>query len=245
VKAKNVLSIIAVVSAGTAAVLTAKNYIKLRAARQKNSLGIDWKYLNDSPGPTQFVKRKATELRLGCQRFARGYDYSQFRNFRGHLDDLIIEQLRWLIKNRHGSPDIADDMTDDEIFRSKDSRYIIQYDENDEEDNSVHEKFTAILKEMLFHFEQSKDEYCLEENEFLDSADFDFNSPKDVKDNTAAPDAPDEVYEFNNMFADQSKEAVTIRKRCLYREREIERYQYEHHKKALAMLAKYYIYLWD
>jgi hypothetical protein len=223
-------------------ILIAKEVIKSRAAKQKGTLGIDWKYIRDANGFFNTAGRIRYELKLACQRFTHGYDRASFQNFHNYLDDLIMVDLRHMIEHRSGSPHIDNDMDDDEMLHSKMSR-TLRSDDDDVEDKQFHENFTVILKEMLFHFEQSKDEYCLEKNEYEDSVNCDFASAKNKKD--AGKKGPVKLYAFDDMFADKSEEAQAMRRRYSDRQHEIERYQAEHHSKALQMLQKYYDYLWD
>jgi hypothetical protein len=237
--------IIAVVITATVffvAILIAKEYIKIRAAKQRGILGIDWKYIWSADNLPEAAGRIRAEWHLAHQRFAHGYDSSMFQNFHNYLDYLIMADLRHMIEHRGGSPHIADDMDDDETFHSKTSRTLHSDDDN-AEDKEFHENFTVILKEMLFHFEQSKDEYCLEKNEYEDAVNINFVSTKNKKE--TGSNGPVILHSFDDMFADKSEKAQAMRKRYFDRQHEIERYQAEHHSKALKMLRKYYDYLWD
>ena len=132
----------ALITAGTAA----REYIKNRAKKQEHSmtLGIDWKYIYLNNGVIDGLKKLKTEVKFGLQRFVKGYDYSMFMNFCDFMDLLIIEDLHYMIKYRKGSPPLDYDGTGT----------IIPADEID--DN--HERFTKILKDMLYHFEKSRDD---------------------------------------------------------------------------------------
>jgi hypothetical protein len=178
-------------------IFAAKKYVRIHAEKQKGALGIDWKYIRDSSNFFNAAGRVAAELKFAFQRFSHGFDHRMFQNFHNYIDYLIIEDLRYMIEHRSGSPHIEEVM--DETSRTLSS------DGDDEGDKKFHRHFMEILKEMLFHFEQSKDEYCLEKNE--------------------------EPPEMLRKYSD--------------RQHEIERYQAEHHSKAMKMFQMYSDYLWD
>jgi len=116
-----------------------------------------------------------------------------------------------MIKNRHGSP-VMDGWTEEDC----------------------HDKFTVILKKMLYHFEQSQDEYCKEKNEYEDTVDLEFVFEK-----------LESGGHRTIGHKDNSAEAEVLREKYMNRNRKIEEYKTEHHNKALDMLKKYYRYLWD
>ena len=125
---------------------------KIKAKSDKdNALGFDWDtVLNHSADPFDFAKQLKRELKWAWQRVKRGYDDQIFWSFDHYLDQLIIKDLQWMLKNRNGSP-VLEGWTEDDC----------------------HEKWTEILKEMLHYFKQSTEQYCSEVNEYEDLVDFD------------------------------------------------------------------------
>jgi len=212
-KGRGLVAAVVAITAGTAALCATRNFIhaKARKGQDNPNLGFGWDFINHSADIVDCTKQLGNELKWGLQRFVRGYDDTVFWNFDSYMDMLIIQDLRWMIKHRHGSP-VLDDWTEEDC----------------------HEKFTELLKEMLYHFEQSQDEFCQEKNEYEDEVDFEhvFES---LEDGSRA------VMEHKN----KSAEAEALREKYVARSREIEDYKTEHHNKALDMLKKYYRYLWD
>ena len=165
---------------------------------------------NHNADPLDFSKSVYREFKYALQRAKHGYDDTMFWNFDSHLDALIMTDLRWMIKHRHGSP-VLEDWTEE----------------------TCHDNFTEILKQMLYHFEQSTDEHCTEKNEFEDLVDYEsYFIP-----------THDDMYRME--YKDRSEEAEDIREKYRNRSNEIEAYKKEHHEKALKLLTKYYRYLWD
>ena len=136
-----------------ALVVKAHTYTKKRGKAQgiEIKLGIDWNaiYKRDGFGNIK-LKELMNELKYGTQRFIRGYDETMFSNFCDFLDLLIIEDLRYMIAKRRGSP-IIDESGDLQEFE-------IEADSKEAEFNERQEKFTAALKKMLEHFEKSRDD---------------------------------------------------------------------------------------
>jgi hypothetical protein len=154
----------------------------------------------------------------------RGYDDTAFWSFDYYMDALIIQDLRWMIKHRHGSPVLKE-----------------------WEGEDCHEKFTEVLKEMLYHFEQSHDEYCSEKNEYSGIADFDtyFIPIRATKEQNESNKKTREEELYEMKYKDTSESAEALREKHFDRAREINKYQAEHHEKALEMLKEYYNYLGD
>lgn len=101
-------------------------------------------------------------------------------------------------------------------------------------EENCHEKFTAELKKMLSYFEQADDRWCKEKNEYDDIVDLRFAHTEVNKDGF-----------YPMEYADTLKEAEELRNKWSDRNREIEAYKEQQHKKALRMLVKYYRNLWD
>lgn len=124
---------------------------KIKAKSNKdNTLGFDWdNVLNHSADPLDFAKQLKREIKWAWQRVKRGYDDQIFWNFDHYLDQIIIKDLQWMLKNRNGSP-VLEGWTEDDC----------------------HEKWTQVLKEMLHYFMQSTEQHCSEVNEYTDLVDF-------------------------------------------------------------------------
>ena len=223
-------------------------YIAKRASEQVSDqpLGIDWKYLADGECISDGGMRLYGEFMRALQRAVRGYDDSMFYSFHGYLDKLIIEDLRYMIHSRSGSPILPEESEVGEAQENTDVRLLIDCDESDaSKQDEVHERFTEVLKQMLYHFEQSQDEYCSEINEFFVADDFDFYDRDDDSEYDEESDEKLYLYPLDSVFKDRSEEAFARRRQFYDREHEIDKYKAEHHEKALDMLRQYYNYLWD
>ena len=101
-------------------------------------------------------------------------------------------------------------------------------------EEDCHEKWTQVLKEMLHYFMQSTEQHCNEVNEYSDLVDFDSYF------------VPSECGKYSTMhYKDKSREAEALREKHYARSREIDEYRAANHEKAMAMLNKYYRYLYD
>ena len=146
------MAIATVFLAVAAAAVALHFYIKKRAKKQGYglALGIDWSYMAEGDAfDVRRIRRLASELRSGAQRFVRGYDDSMFRNFCDYLDLLIMEDLRYMIDHRRGTPFLTEEGMPKE-WRNQTL--------SEEEHDAMHERFSTILTEMLQHFEGSRDE---------------------------------------------------------------------------------------
>ena len=147
-RAKTLLACVAVTCA------CALGYKKIKGYTQtshNSTLGFNLhNVFNHNTNVLDFGKSVCREFKYAMQRAIRGYDETMFWNFNSYLDKLIITDLRWMLKNRHGSP-VLEGWTQE----------------------SCHEEFTKALKQMLYHFEQSTEELCSEKNEYEDLVDFD------------------------------------------------------------------------
>ena len=127
-------------------------YIKKRAKKQSSglALGIDWSYMAEGKAfDLRRIRRIASELVSGAQRFTRGYDESIFRYFCDYLDLLIIQDLHYMIDHRRGTPFL----TEEGMPKDWGSRTL-----SEEEYDAMYARFSAILAEMLQHFEGSRNE---------------------------------------------------------------------------------------
>ena len=147
-------------TAAVAALITAANiYIKKRAQKKGYGfvLGFDWGYIDEERGFKR-LKRLASEIRSGTQRFIRGYDSHIFRDFCDYLDMLIMEDLRYMINHRHGTINYDND-------GNPSNSNSIRYPHTDEDFKKDSDKFTADLKEILHQFEQSRDNSLSEQQQ--------------------------------------------------------------------------------
>ena len=200
------------------AILGFSAYKGIKAAKIKakcgngNALGFDWyTVLNNSADPIDFAKQLKRELKWAWQRVKRGYDDQIFWSFDHYLDQIIIKDLQWMLENRNGSP-VLDGWTEDDC----------------------HEKWTEVLKEMLYYFMQSTEQHCSEVNEYEDLVDFDSYF------------APCEDSNYSTMhYKDTSAEAKELRDKHYQRSKEIDEYRAANHKKAMEMLSNHYRHLWD
>jgi len=213
---KSVIATLAVVASGAAALFAATKVAKVHVLKKKEQdrpiHGFEWEPIIHSKGVLKRAKLFRKELKWGLQRFVRGYDDTVFWDFDHYLDKLMITGLRWMLEHKHGSPVLSDKGWTEE---------------------NCHDKFTEVLKEMLYHFEQSRDEYCLEKNEYDDCScdEFEFIENDDGSERLE--------------FVDKSAEAEAMRKKSAQRRLEIEDYKARHHKQALEMLKEYQSHLWD
>ena len=186
---------------------------KNKAKRNNDdALGFDWdNVLNHNAGPLDFAKQLKREIKWAWQRMKRGYDDQIFWNFDHYLDQIIIKDLQWMLANRNGSP-VLEGWTEDDC----------------------HEKWSEVLKEMLYYFMQSTEQHCSEVNEYADMVDFDSYS------------VPIKGGKYSTMrYKDTSAEAEELRDKHYQRSKEIDEYRAKNHKKAKEMLGKYYRNLWD
>ena len=146
---------LSIVAAVIAAIIAAAHiFIKKRGKAQgiETKLGIDWNYIYKSHGFGNIRLRNLMhEIKYGMQRFVRGYDDAMFSSFSDYLDLLIIEDLRYMIKSRRGSPNIDSEGNLKEFKIDEPAPSDTELDERQE-------RFTAALEEMLGHFENSRDE---------------------------------------------------------------------------------------
>jgi hypothetical protein len=82
-KKNNILTAIAMIAAGTAAIFAAGKFIKKRATASYSDLklGFNWYFVNHSSGPLDCAKQFKDELKWALQRFTRGYDDTAFWSF--------------------------------------------------------------------------------------------------------------------------------------------------------------------
>jgi hypothetical protein len=150
---KNIRIAFSATAAITALVAAANIYIKKRAKKKKGYgfvLGFDWGYIDEARGFKR-LKRFASEIRSGTQRFIKGYDSYIFRDFCDYLDMLIMEDLRYMINHRHGTIDYDDG-------GNPSNSNSVRYPYTDDDFRKDSDKFTADLKEMLHRFEQSRND---------------------------------------------------------------------------------------
>lgn len=124
---------------------------KKKARKNKhNQLGIDWdNLLNHTADPLDFAKQFKKEMKWALQRVFKGYDDRIFWNFDNYLDQMIILDLKWMLKHRNGSPALEEWADED-----------------------CHEKWTQTLKQMLRYFMESTEQHCSQVNEYEGQVDF-------------------------------------------------------------------------
>jgi len=186
---------------------------KNKAKRNNDdALGFDWdNVLNHNAGPLDFAKQLKREIKWAWQRMKRGYDDQIFWNFDHYLDQIIIKDLQWMLANRNGSP-VLEGWTEDDCY----------------------EKWSEVLKEMLYYFMQSTEQHCSEVNEYADMVDF------------GSYFVPIKGGKYSTMrYKDTSAKAEELRGKHYQRSKEIDEYRAKNHKKAMEMLSTYYRNLWD
>lgn len=149
------------------------------------------------------------DLKCCKQRIVNGYCDSDWQDLDVWFKCIMPNMLYDLRHRRIGSPTFSKEETKKLIEKYK----LIGVDENDEE--SWHVVWNAVLDEMIFSFTESDEEMCQRKNPYEE----DLMSGQD---------------NHEDIFKKWSKE-----------EEKLERYQSEQFEKALSMFTKYISHLWS